>query len=861
MRIVIDMQGAQTESRFRGIGRYTMSVAQAVVRNRGEHEIILALSGLFPDAIEPIRVAFDDLLPQENIRIWYAPGPVREEHPGNESRREVAELVREAFLASLQPDVVLVASLFEGYMDDAATSIGVLASSAPTAVILYDLIPLLNPDAYLKPNLVYARYYQRKIDNLKCANLWLAISESAAAEGCQALGLDGDSVINISTACDAIFGPLKITETERQGLFERFNIAQPFVFYTGGVDARKNLPRLIRAYAQLPAPLRNGHQLLLAGKMPDSEKAELERIARSSGLSKQQVVFAGYVLDEDLAQLYNLCAVFVFPSLHEGFGLPALEAMSCGAAVIGANSSSVPEVIGRSDALFDPNDETSISQKLAQVLSDAAFRSELATHGLQRAQQFSWDESARRAILALEKVHRSWSVVSKPSTEDLLSDLIQGVAAIAPPRITNSEMLHVAYSIGRSISASGPRQLLVDISELVQRDARTGVQRVTRSILRELLENSPEGFVVEPVYATPTSVGYRYARGFTAGFLGSSTTLQDDPVEHRAGDIFLGLDLQHHVVARQKVYLHAMMQDGVQVEFVVYDLLPVLMPEVFPPGAREVHQEWLETLMGLEGVMCISQAVADELAQWRSLHGPKRMRPFKIGWFHLGADISNTASTRGLPEDANQVIEAITQHLTFLMVSTVEPRKGHAQVLDAFEELWRAGVDANLVIVGKQGWMVEALVERLRSHPELNKRLFWLEGISDEYLEKVYAASTCLIAASYGEGFGLPLIEAAQHKLPIIARDIPVFREVAGEHAYYFDGQAPDGLAQAIEEWLGLYQANRHPRSDGMPSLTWKESAQQLLDVIRTPSLRNRQELEVSSDAASSAPLFIASTC
>jgi len=85
MRIVIDMQGAQTESRFRGIGRYTMSFAQAVVRNGGEHEIILALSGLFPETIEPIRAAFDGMLPQENIRVWHAPGPVREKHPDNES--------------------------------------------------------------------------------------------------------------------------------------------------------------------------------------------------------------------------------------------------------------------------------------------------------------------------------------------------------------------------------------------------------------------------------------------------------------------------------------------------------------------------------------------------------------------------------------------------------------------------------------------------------------------------------------------------------------------------------------------------------------------------------------------------------
>ena len=146
MRIVMDLQGAQTESRFRGIGRYTLSLTQAVVRNRGEHEIILALSGLFPDTIEPIRAAFEGLLPQENIRVWHAPGPVAESQPGNDARREIAELTREAFLATLQPDVIHICSLFEGYVDDAVASIGKFDQSTPVSVALYDLIPLLSPD-------------------------------------------------------------------------------------------------------------------------------------------------------------------------------------------------------------------------------------------------------------------------------------------------------------------------------------------------------------------------------------------------------------------------------------------------------------------------------------------------------------------------------------------------------------------------------------------------------------------------------------------------------------------------------------------------------------------------------------------
>jgi hypothetical protein len=113
MRIVIDMQGAQTESRFRGIGRYSLSLAQGIVRNRGEHEVFLVLNGMLNDSIENIRAAFADLLPQSHIRVWYAEGPVSDRDPANKARREVAELIRQACIDDLQPDVVHVTSAVE----------------------------------------------------------------------------------------------------------------------------------------------------------------------------------------------------------------------------------------------------------------------------------------------------------------------------------------------------------------------------------------------------------------------------------------------------------------------------------------------------------------------------------------------------------------------------------------------------------------------------------------------------------------------------------------------------------------------------------------------------------------------------
>ena len=123
MRILIDMQGTQTGSRHRGIGRYTLSLVRAIILNKSKHEIILIVNGLFPETIEGIRAAFEDILPQKNIRVWDAPGSVAEINLENTWRRNISECIREAFIKSLNPDIVLLTTLFEGFGDNFVASI------------------------------------------------------------------------------------------------------------------------------------------------------------------------------------------------------------------------------------------------------------------------------------------------------------------------------------------------------------------------------------------------------------------------------------------------------------------------------------------------------------------------------------------------------------------------------------------------------------------------------------------------------------------------------------------------------------------------------------------------------------------
>ena len=1238
MKIVLDLQACQASNRERGIGRYSLSLAQEMLRQAGKHDISIVLNNCFAETVSPLREAFAGLLPASKIQVVELPPNVRECNPPGAWRNRAAEHIRQRYLDTLAPDIVHVSSLFEGWVDDAVTSVSPGSPGTETAVTLYDLIPLLNPQNYLaNPDL--SRWYFRKLQSLKNADLLLAISEHSRVEAIAALQLPPDKVVNISTAVEGRFRPLGLAPQAFEPVCRQYGITRAFVMYTGGIDYRKNIDGLINAFSLLPPLLRSQYQLAIVCNISDAERHKLQSLASRLGLGPHDLVCTGFVDDDDLIQLYNCTTLFVFPSLHEGFGLPALEAMACGAAVIGSDRSSIPEVIGRQDALFDPARPQAIAAKIQQALTDSAYLATLRAHGLVQARQFSWKKSAQCALDAFAERHQrrpdrplvlpvpgpsrprlayisplppektgiadysaellpelaryydidlvtdqtsladpwlqanfpvrqvgwfkhhasrydrivyhfgnsafhqhmfallaehpgmvvlhdfflsgvlnyshhthyqpgiyqqslyeshgypalidhrdggndaavwkypcnkpvleqatgvivhsefsrllaqtwygpgaadSWQTIplvralpgesqrqaarlalglkdtdflvcafgmlgpsklnhellhawlasaladnstchlcfvggndanaytdalrlliknspgrqrititgfATPETyrnhlgaadaavqlrtrsrgetsASILDCLAFGLPTIinangsateipdqlllklpdqfATPDLTRAlEQLHGDAALRQSLAEQGARhvqahhhpaqvgrlyhqaieqfhaqgeavayrkmlhamagistaqtpnesdllaaatctaanhptlaapQLLVDVSELVRRDAKSGIQRVVRNILRNLLESPPAPYRVEPVYDDGS--GYRYARRFTLGSLGiPDCALQDTFIETRAGDIFLGLDLNPAGVPQRESELVRLSNRGVKIHFVVYDLLPVLRPDVFVAGAEEGFSAWLRTVTRVaDSLVCISRAVAAELAHWvENEKKISRATPVRIGHFHLGADIAPPgpaldATVRAvLPDEARR-------HPTILMVGTLEPRKGQALALGAFERLWSEGVAINLVIVGKKGWKVDDLLARLNQHPQSGRHLYWLPDATDADLLQLYGSASALLSASEAEGFGLPLIEAAQHRLPLIVRDIPVFREVAGPHAFYFDAKTPEALAAVLQHWLDLNAAGKTPPSHALPWLSWQQSTQQLLSQIISPA-------------------------
>lgn len=600
----------------------------------------------------------------------------------------------------------------------------------------------------------------------------------------------------------------------------------------GMLGSSKLNDKLLDAFLAMPrTPSQRCHLVYVGADDPSEFGIALHAQIEASGLA-DFVSVTGFVS----AQTYHSylqaadLAVQLRGQTRGETSASVLDCLLHGVATIvnanGANASLPTDVVCM---LPDQFAQADLVAAMTRLRDDAAARSELAQRG--KAHVHEHHAPARvgaQYVTAIEAFTRN-------NTEAHYRALLRGMQRIgAPNDPRHYELVNAAKSIAANQPGNLPPQLFIDISAVAQFDLKTGIQRVVRSILLALISSPPPGYRIEPVYGDGGNRRYRYARKFTLGLIGEANPgLEDTPIEYHAGDIFLGLDLVANCTSQNETLLTDMRNRGVRVLFVVYDILPLLLPNAFPYGTEANFREYIETITRIsDGLVCISQAVADELAEWIGAHAAPRRSPLELGYFHLGADISASVPSKGLPPNADQVFAAIAQRPTILMVGTVEPRKGHEQALAAFELLWSRNVEVNLVIVGKPGWLVEPLIKRLNNHRELNRHLFWLAGASDEMLTRLYESASGLLAASIGEGFGLPLIEAAQHKLPIIARDIPVFREVSKEHAFYFEGTTGAALAAAVEEWLDLFAAGVAPLSEAMPWLSWAGSARELMSSV-----------------------------
>ena len=1232
LRCVVDLQVLQVGHGKSDFAQQCLELSHALLQELDAESTWLLVHGLDPESVEFVRSQFDGYISQEHIKVFECAGPILFSSGANDWRILAAERVREYTAALLKPDLVFAPDPFYGFHESMVTTRGRTFDWLPSAVTACGITAL----ARTSLNLADPRarlWHSQKLEALTVADLVVATSEFSRQNAINRLGLNPERVVVAGRGLSPTFRAPDSGSSREVGASLPRGILPPFVLYVENLNSRASTASVIAGFAKLPNGLRKHPHLVIVSDRAQSDMATIAGYCRSAGLSKEQFTVISCRTREELASFYRLCTLAVVAENQADFAITALEAISFGAATVGANAGSIPEILQCPEALFDLDDPSTLGKKLEEVLTSEQLCVSLRESGLKRAEEFTWKATARRMRAAFEEaveckraasrsggdkwgperptlafvlhwpsdaevtkglielwseltgyyeleivaisgsindpwvvanyrvrddryfLDQSWkydrilylledspesypiftmlarqpgvvvlksffvghmlgavepggispdsfleelfdshgydallyearegrkAAISKypcnrrvldraagvivpahqlremaeswygagaatnclvvpqvmlrqrphkrdestgertsanaflvccfgplapsrlnhrliaswtnsrlagglghrlvfvgqandPDYGNRLQELIdasglneaieiagptsgesyRGYLSIADiavfltddsseipdeaildclsagiPTVVNScgasaqlpgqavvkleqpfddldltsvlEQLHddvgrrhalsaagldhvatlrhpanvarmyrdaieqfahhhpraleervlreiagiqsparledqdlrgTASAIATQRSRVGQRQLLLDVSGTARYPGTTGVQRVARHLAREIIGNSPAGFRAEPIHDLDGS--YTYARRFSMSLFDCKTPLRDGPIEVRSDDVFLGLDICTEAIRLERKFLESLRVRNTPMHFVVFDLLPILQPAVFPKEEPARFRAWMQTICELaDGLVCISRSVADELMNWMEEEQPQRKRPLRVGFFHLGADILSRASSSALPTESDPLMAQISARPSILMVGTLEPRKGHAQALAACEQLWAEGVEANLVMVGVEGWNVKSLTDSLKNHRELGKRLFWLPRASDETLSKVYASATVLLAGSTGEGFGLPLIEGAMKNLPVIARDLPVFREVAGEHAFYFKGTSGRALSSALRTWFDLHARGLAPSSAGMRWQTWQESARQLLDVV-----------------------------
>lgn len=838
IKILFDLQPLQSNaSGQRGVGRYTQNLIKNFIDIfSNEYEIHLLLNNAFPDSVELIKNQFtminDDKFHLFNTNAFDTIYSVT-----NKDLIKAYEILKEIFISSINPDIFVSTNLQEGFSEPCISSVKCTKSNIFYITTLHDLVPFHYMDDYLS-NPVVNEWYKNKIDYALKSDLILTDSVSSKDDIIKFTNAEPDKVEVVDLGFDNSGFSINDSNINERAVLKKYSINYRYFLYWGGADLHKNLSNLINAYSILPLEIQSHYKLLLIGKDIFRDE-KIKKQIKTLKLSKN-VIPLGYVPDGELYHIAKNATCFVFPSTHEGFGLPPLEAMGLGIPVIGSNNSSIGEVIHFSNALFDPFSIKSISNKMEEVVGSDTLQKKLIQQGYLRVKKYDWKVSALQLHTLIHKHYIKPSIcLNNPHIER--NSAIERIEEIKNYllryniRLTASHLGAFITDVASNFPIIKPskKRIFFDISSIIVDDHKSGIQRVTRAIINSSFNFTHQDYDFIFVYSRPNCTDFFIANSYLFNNQLIESKSIDEKVDFLAGDILFFLDFHPSLIIKNKLNIAKLRNNRIKVYHLLHDILPLQLPQFFWTEMIEEFNEWLLASAHSDGFICVSKTVTKELKNYLALAVPNNTHELKIGFIHNGADFESSLSTKGVDKDVLQRLYSLEGDIKFLMVGTLEPRKGHTAILKVFNLLWSQGYQYNLIIVGRLGWNMKHVADQIKNNPFIGKYLIWIENSSDEFLSFLYSHSDCLIASSEGEGFGLPLIEAAKNNLSVIARDLEVFREVAGEGAYYFPNtQDIKTISQSIVNWSDLYKNNKAPSASLIKYQTWEDSFQQILNRI-----------------------------
>ena len=778
MRILIDLQGCQSEGNgTRGIGRYTKELIKNIMQLKGNNEVVLFANARLKSMAHTLNTNTNQAKKNIYYCEWIANGEISYNIEENTSARKIAKLLRQYAIDRINPDVVLIPSVFEGFAENAVVEISDGTSTIPTAVVLYDLIPLLNPDIYLTALPRYKEFYMGGIDIIRKADIILTISNYAKEEALENLDIHQDKIVSISTGINKVaFNTEPIINPSRNKEWQLEK--NGYILYSGAYDPRKNLKSLILAYKELPKHLQSTYRLVIAGKYMDAEINELIQLTKQTNIA-----CLGYVTDDELIWLYQNCKLFVFPSKHEGFGMPALEAMCCGAVVIGSATTSIPEVIANKNALFDPNSIKSIKDKVEECITSEAKRTELLKANLEQIENFSWEKTAKIALDEIKKVANTRKEAAgwqqqKNKTKEVYTKLISEIKTIlneVPSKISEDKINLISTYI-EHIERQTEWLVRKPTDDLhVQQwmmegpfDSSYSLAKLNRELVKSMAQIGINISIKNTEGPGDYSPNMNYLKDHPQilNLLSLATKNNNIPTDICSRNLYPPRvnDMQSRI---NLLHCYGWEETG------------------FPnKWAREFNDH-------LQGITVMSKHVK-KILQDNGVHIP-------IGVTGLGVE-------QNAVETAEVGIEA--KRFKYLHVSSCFPRKGIDELLEAYGNLFKINDDVSLIIKtfknphNKIEDKLNALKQKNQNYPHVHIINYDLKESEMNWLYKI---SDVLVLPSYCEGFGLPIAEAMNAELPVITTNWSGQLELCNNETawlvdYKFE-QAKTHLKQHCSAW------------------------------------------------------------
>jgi len=665
------------------------------------------------------------------------------------------------------------------------------------------------------------------------------------------------------------------------------------ILFVGRVVPNKKQEDIIKAFAYYRRTINDKVRLFIVGSYAGMEVyfSRLRRYVEALGINAKNIIFTGHTSFADILAYYRIADIFLCLSEHEGFCVPLVEAMKFNVPIIAYAAGAVPETLNGAGILIDKKHKSSaiIANVIDKILSDEQFKQEILHLQQKRLRDFAYETVAAQAKELLDRVINNLSIDTQddfklqtndevkyvigniertllredtydesvpftkipiiPATEPvhkskakhiikkyILKPGYNGVAFISPSLADyiNDEIHGVLHKFryGKAlkdhstIEKAEPRSqsqklLFVDVTETTKIDAGTGIQRVVNNIYRNINLLDQNTLPVRDWNKKLVTSNKYLSRINNEPFGG-----REQEIDFIDGDQLLLLDsswIYHKDFAR---IIEQAYKKQVSINAVVYDMFPIQYPELFDSRYFvDMFELWHNMLLNkVDGVICISKTTADVVAEYYAKEKFSRKKPLNIYYFHMGANLPSLHSSA-----RERIVRFVQNAPTLLMVGTVEPRKGYGCVFEAYKKLFREKQNVQLLIIGKDGWKNDEILEML-STDSFRDKILWITDATDDELHWAYQHATALIAASKDEGFGLPIIEAAHFGLPVICSDIPIFREVAGNHATYFKVMDAEALKNVIITWL---KQDTHPDSTKIKLYTWKDSAQEILNILQ----------------------------